>query len=79
MVRPDGNRLLVQGRVPRRVGLAGESPAAVVTGEPRSRPRVGGKSPTPERGVKGPQTAVRLSGGEQWSGPQCESVNLAAS
>ena len=51
------------------VGLAGGSPAAVSTGAPRSRPRVWGEIPRPERGVKSPQGAVWHLGGEQGDGP----------
>jgi hypothetical protein len=51
------------------VGLAGGSPAAVSAGAPRSRPRVRGEIPWPERGVESPQGAVRHLGGEQGDGP----------
>jgi len=61
------------------VGLAGESPVAVSAGAPRSRPRVLGEILAPERGVESPRAAVLLPGGEPSCGPQCESVNLAAS
>jgi len=73
MVRPEGRALR---SVPRRVGvmsscvgLAGASPAAVSVGAPRSRSRVRGEIPSSERDVKGPQGAVRLSGGERSCGP----------
>jgi hypothetical protein len=64
MVRPD--------RVsPRKRGdsccikLAGESPVAVSAGAPRSRPRALRETSPSEWGVKSPQRAVRLVGGEQ--------------
>ena len=64
MVRPD------REASPRRGGsccieLAGGSPAAVSAGAPRSRPRAPGETPSPEWGVKSPQEAVWLPGGEQ--------------
>ena len=66
MVRPEG-----PGPCPGPcfVGLAGGSPAAESAGAPRSRPRVGGEIPTPERGVEGPREAVWPHGGEQDYGP----------
>jgi hypothetical protein len=73
MSRPEGRALIPgpQGRraKPSCVGLAGESPAAVSAGAPRSRSRARGEIPSPERDVEGPRVAVRLSGGEQSCGP----------
>ena len=47
------------------IKLAGESPVAANAGEPRSRPRAMGETPSPERGVESPQEAVWLPGGRQ--------------
>jgi len=49
----------------RCIELAGESPAAVSAGAPRSRPRATGETLASEWGVKSPRRAVRLDGGEQ--------------
>jgi hypothetical protein len=54
---------------PSCVGLAGESPAAVSAGAPRSRSRAWGEILPSERDDEGPQGAVRFSGGEQSRGP----------
>jgi len=73
MVRPEGR---ASSTVPRRngvmpscVGLAGESPAAVSTGAPRSRSRVQGEIPSSERDVKSPSGTVRFLGGKRNRGP----------
>jgi len=55
--------------VPCCVRLAGESPAAVSAGAPRSRSRVRGEIPGPERDVESPRGVVRLPRGEQGRGP----------
>ena len=73
MSRPEG-RAPIQaphrtGATPSCVGLAGESPAAVSAGAPRSRSRARGEIPPSERDVEGPQEAERLPGGEQRCGP----------
>jgi hypothetical protein len=68
VVRPDGTELRERSGSC-CIGLAGESPAAVSAGAPRSRPRAVGEIPTSERGVESPQGAVRLLGGEQVRGP----------
>jgi hypothetical protein len=68
MLRPEG----AQGRrsgVPRCVGLAGGSPAAVGAGAPRSRPRARGEISGSERGVESPPGAMGLLRGEQRCGP----------
>jgi hypothetical protein len=57
------------GGLPSCVGLAGESPAAVSAGAPRSRSRARGEIPSSKRDVEGPSGAVRLPGGEQNCGP----------
>ncbi len=64
MVRPDESLMQVRGDS-RCIELAGASPAAVSAGAPRSRPRVSREIAPPEWGVKSPQRAVRLAGGEQ--------------
>ena len=51
------------------VGLAGESPAAVSAGAPRSRLRASREISPSERSVESPQGVVWLSGGEQSCGP----------
>lgn len=79
MVRPDEPSPSQGESGSRRIGLAGESPAAASAGEPRSRPRVRDESPSPERGVEGRQGTVGSLRREPSCGPQCESVKLAAS
>ncbi len=73
MSRPEGGAPIPspQGRSvkPSCVGLAGESPAAVSAGAPRSRSRVRGEILSSERDVKGPPGAVWLPGGERDRGP----------
>jgi len=73
MVRPEGRALSPAphrtGVMPSCVGLAGESPAAVSAGAPRSRSRARGETPSLKRDVKGPRGAVWLLGGEQDCGP----------
>jgi hypothetical protein len=73
MSRPEGGVALPglhgKGTMPSCVGLAGESPAAVSAGAPRSRSRVRGEIPSPERDVEGPHGVVGLLGGEQNCGP----------
>jgi len=73
MSRPEGQAPIPSphGRSARSscVGLAGESPAAVSAGAPRSRSRVRGEIPSSERDVKGPPVAVWLPGGGQNRGP----------
>lgn len=51
------------------VELAGESPVVVSAGAPRSRPRVWGEIPPPERGVESPREPYGSCGGEQSRGP----------
>jgi hypothetical protein len=51
------------------VVLAGESPAAVSAGAPRSRVRVHGEICGPERTVESPYGIERFQGGEQRRGP----------
>src|SRR5438093_1287646 len=51
------------------VVLAGESPAAVSAGAPRSRARTDGEIRRSERAVKSPQGIERSPGGEQRRGP----------
>src|ERR1700752_62420 len=58
MVRPES-----------RVVLAGESPAAVSAGGPRSRVRADGVIQTSERTVKSPSEVLRFPGGKQRRGP----------
>ncbi len=69
MLRPEGRAPIPspQGRSakPSCVGLAGASPAAVSAGAPRSRPRATRETSASEWGVKSPQGAVWLLGGEQ--------------
>ena len=50
-------------------GLAGESPATVIAGEPCSRLRTTGEIPASEWSVESPQAAARLLRGEQDRGP----------
>ena len=78
MVRPDAKRFLAsRGRLVERrarcVGLAGESPAAVIAGEPRSRLQPSGEIPPAERSVESPirERAVTIEpeGGKQSCGP----------
>jgi hypothetical protein len=69
MVRPDGTGPCKPRSGSCCIGLAGGSPAAVGTGALRSRPRVSGEIPPPERGVESPQGAVRLLRGEKACGP----------
>lgn len=73
MSRPEGRASDLaphqSGAKPSCVGLAGESPAAVSAGAPRSRSRAWGEIPPSERDVKGPQEAERLPGGGQSRGP----------
>jgi hypothetical protein len=73
MSRPEGRALSLAphqpGAKPCCVGLAGESPAAVGAGAPRSRSRAWGEILPPERDVESPQGAVWRSGGEQSCGP----------
>jgi hypothetical protein len=69
MVRPDGAVRRKRRKGPCCIGLAGESPAAVSAGAPRSRPWAWGEIPPSERGVESPQGAVWLLGGEQACGP----------
>ncbi len=69
MVRPDGTGSRNVGIGSCCIGLAGESPAAVSAGAPRSRPRASGEIPASERGVESPPGAVRLLRGEQVCGP----------
>jgi hypothetical protein len=73
MSRPEGRALILspqrRSAQPSCVGLAGASPAAVSAGAPRSRSRVRGEIPSPERDVECPQEAVWLQGGEQSFGP----------
>jgi hypothetical protein len=69
MVRPDGTEPRMTGSGSCCIGLAGESPAAVSAGAPRSRPRAWGEIPASERGVESPQGAVWLLRGEQVCGP----------
>ena len=64
VVRPD-ERPTRSGGCSRCIELAGGSPAAVSAGAPRSRPRAAGETPPSEWGVKSPQGAVWLRGGEQ--------------
>ncbi len=56
MVCPDANRSEARAEVggASRVGLAGESPAAVIAGEPRSRLQPSGEIPAAERSVESP-------------------------
>jgi hypothetical protein len=68
MLRPEGTEVLVT-EVPCCVRLAGESPAAVSAGAPRSRPRVRSEISGPERGVESRQGVVRRLGREQRRGP----------
>jgi len=69
MVCPDARTILLPpgGGVvlARCVGLAGESPAAVSAGAPRSRLHPEGEIPRDERSVESPTGAVRLPGGKQ--------------
>jgi hypothetical protein len=70
VVRPDGTDLRRCGSGSCCIGLAGESPAAVSAGAPRSRPQAhAGEIPPPEWGVKSPQGAETLLSGEQVCGP----------
>jgi hypothetical protein len=62
MVRPE--RVVELGDS-RCIELAGGSPAAVSAAAPRSRPRASRETLPSEWGVKSPQLAVRLAGGEQ--------------
>ncbi len=65
MVRPDESTERRVCRGSRCIELAGESPAAVSAGAPRSRPRATRETSASEWGVKSPQGAVRFLGGEQ--------------
>jgi hypothetical protein len=73
MVRPEDRSLILAtqriGVMSSCVGLAGESPAAVSAGAPRSRSRIRGEIPLSERDVKSPSAAVRLPGGKRSRGP----------
>jgi hypothetical protein len=71
MVRPEGiHSDAKSSRVgPCCDGLAGESPAAVIAGEPRSRLRASGEIPPSEWSVKSPQGAEAPLRGEQVRGP----------
>jgi hypothetical protein len=62
MVRPDRTGT---SRGSCCIELAGGSPVAVSAEAPRSRPRATRETSPPEWGVKSPQRAVRLVGGEQ--------------
>jgi hypothetical protein len=62
MVRPD-RTVVIGGSC--CIELAGESPVAVSADAPRSRPRATRETLASEWGVKSPQRAVRLVGGEQ--------------
>jgi len=62
MVRPD--RIAACGDS-RCIELTGGSPVAVSAEAPRSRPRASRETSPSEWGVKSPQRAVRLVGGEQ--------------
>ena len=64
MVRPDGIAPLWRGGSC-CIELAGESPAAVSAGAPRSRPRATGETLASEWGVESPHGAVWLHGGER--------------
>jgi hypothetical protein len=78
MVRPDAKRpsALVRdsaGCRARCVGLAGESPAAAIAGEPRSRLQPPGENPSAERSVESPvlerTVTIEPGRGEQSCGP----------
>jgi hypothetical protein len=74
VLRPEGDRggAFFGARLKRSAccaGLAGESPAAVGAGAPRSRPRIRSESDGSERGIKSPQGPVRVLRGEQDRGP----------
>lgn len=62
MVRPER---IVDLDDSRCIELAGASPVAVSAAAPRSRPRASRETSPSEWGVKSPQRAVRLVGGEQ--------------
>ena len=62
MVRPER---IVECGDSRCIELAGESPVAVSAAAPRSRPRASRETLPSEWGVKSPQLAVGLAGGEQ--------------
>jgi hypothetical protein len=66
MSRPEGHP---QVGGPSCVRPAGESPVAVIAGEPRSRLRTAGEILTGERSVESPHGSVRVRGGEQSCGP----------
>ena len=65
MVRPDEPTVKRTRRGSRCIELAGESPAAVSAGAPRSRPRASREIAPSEWGVESPQGAVGFPGGEQ--------------
>ncbi len=65
MVRPDESLTAFCASGSCCIELAGESPAAVSAGAPRSRPRTWRETDTSEWGVKSPHGAVWLQGGEQ--------------
>lgn len=75
MVRPDANdpalpaRGVAVGSCAGCVGLAGESPAAVIAGEPCSRLQPTGEIPPAKRSIESPSAAIWPSGGEQSCGP----------
>jgi hypothetical protein len=62
-------RIPVMVRPESCVVLAGESPAAVSAGAPRSRARSNGEIRRAERAVESPQGIARSPGGEQRRGP----------
>lgn len=68
VLRPDESTTGVR-RDSRCIELAGESPAAVSAGAPRSRPRAWRETDTSEWGVKSPQELYGYMEGSKSAGP----------